>query len=343
MNRIMLMTALLGTAIGGTSLLYGDQPQPARPGTVNYVDGSAFLDGSKINSQSIGQAELDAGQVLTTQEGKAEILLTPGIYLRVGEHSAVKMISPEITPTIVEVQRGRAAIEVDEIYKQNDLQVMVGGVNTYITKNGYYEFRADQPSVLVYKGEARVDEGDGRYRKVKGSHELALAQGAFSKPRKLHAEDAKDSLFQWSSLRSQYLAEANQQIAGEYAGMSGFSPGWYWDPYGYGYTFIGLDPFFSPFGWGFYPPWYGGFYGGWGTGYYGGYYGMNGGYYGGGRTWAGHGGMRSGSVGSPRMGAGNSGFRGGVGLGGGGFHSGGSFHGGGFGGGGGFHGGGGRR
>ena len=210
MNRMMLMTALLGTAIGGTSLLYGDQPQPARPGTVNYVDGSAFLDGSRINSQSIGQAELDAGQVLTTQEGKAEILLTPGIFLRVGEHSAIKMISPEITPTIVEVQRGRAAIEVDEIYKQNDLEVVVGGVTTCIAKKGYYEFRASQPSVLVYKGEARVDEGDGRYRKVKGGHELALAEDAVSKPTRLNAEDARDSLFQWSSLRSQYLSEANR-------------------------------------------------------------------------------------------------------------------------------------
>jgi hypothetical protein len=36
----------------------------------------------------------------------------------------------------------------------------------------------------------------------------------------------------------------------------------------YGYTFFGPDPFFSPFGWGFYPPWfYGGFFGG---GFYGG-------------------------------------------------------------------------
>ena len=33
----------------------------------------------------------------------------------------------------------------------------------------------------------------------------------------------------------------------------GFYPGWYWDPYMWDYTFLGWDPFFSPFGWGFYP------------------------------------------------------------------------------------------
>jgi len=38
--------------------------------------------------------------------GKAEILLTPGAFLRVGGDSAVKMISPGLTNTQVEVQRG---------------------------------------------------------------------------------------------------------------------------------------------------------------------------------------------------------------------------------------------
>ena len=63
----------------------------------------------------------------------------------------------------------------------------------------------------------------------------------------------KDDLYNWNSLRSQYLAEANNQIAGDYAGGPGFDPGWYWDPYMLGYTYIGFGLFDSPFGWGFYP------------------------------------------------------------------------------------------
>ena len=99
---------------------------------------------------------MNAGQELTTEQGKAEILLTPGVFLRVGENSAVKMISPDITPTEVEIDRGRAALEVDEIHNENDLEVTTAGVTTRIIKTGYYEFNADQPSVMVYKGEARV-------------------------------------------------------------------------------------------------------------------------------------------------------------------------------------------
>src|SRR5205809_7783961 len=106
MKRIMPI-ALLGMAISATPL-FGDQTaQPARPGAVNYVEGSAFLDGKELNLQSVGNTDMNAGQELTTERGKAEVLLTPGVFLRVGENSSVKMISPEIMQSQVEVDRGR--------------------------------------------------------------------------------------------------------------------------------------------------------------------------------------------------------------------------------------------
>lgn len=294
---------------------------PARPGTVNYVEGAVFLDGSPLNQKEVGTLEMNPGDVLRTGVGKAEVLLTPGVFLRVDDHSAVRMISPDITPTQVAVERGRASVEVDEIYQQNTLQIMDAGVTTQLVKTGYYEFDANQPEVQVFHGEAEVEVGDGRWRKVKDHHEMALAAGHRRKPENFVARGYGDDLYNWSSLRSQYLAEANNQIAGQYAGVAGFYPGWYWDPYMWDYTYIGMDPFWSPWGWGFYPPW----------GWYGGYWG-GGGWYGGPGYW---GGRHYGPVGpAPRAGVG-AGFRGG-GFGGGGFHGGGGF-------GGGFHGGGGRR
>ena len=280
---------------------------PARPGTVNYVEGSAFLNGKQLTEKSVGSVDMNAGEVLSTTAGKVEILLTPGVFLRLDDNSALKMVSPDITPTRVELEHGRAALEVDELYKQNDLEVVDADVRTQVVKTGYYEFNANSPNVEVFTGKAVVAKDDGKSRVVKDHHELALAEGAREKPANFDAHTAQDELYNWSGLRSQYLAEANNQIAGEYAGVSGFDPGWYWDPYMWDYTFIGMGPFWSPFGFGFYPPWMGGFYGG---GFYGGHY------YGRGFGGVGRGGF------------GGRGF------------SGGGFHGGG-GGGGGFHGGGG--
>jgi hypothetical protein len=182
----------------------------------------------------------------------------------------------------------------------------------------------------VFDGKAAVEVGDGKYRVVKSHHEFGFAPGsndkplAKEKPVSFNTSAAKDEFYNWSSLRSEYLAEANNQIAGEYAGMAGFAPGWYWNPYGWDYTFIGMNPFWSPFGWGFYPPWWGGFYGGfYGGGFYGGRFGHI--YQGPGRS--------GGVYGRPMPEGGMRGFQG-SGFAGGGFHGGGFASGGAHGGGG---------
>jgi hypothetical protein len=239
---------------------------PAHPGTVNYIEGSASLAGQSINDHSVGTAELNPGQVLSTEQGKAEILLTPGVFLRLDDESAVKMVSPDLGYTAVEIQRGRATVEVDQIYPQNNIQVINRGVATQLLKVGLYEFDADRDNAMVFQGEAAVHENN-RWVVLKAHHDLAVAAADNQKPQKFDTHAAEDELYNWSSLRSEYLAQANAQIAGEYAGASSFVPGWYWDPYLWDYTFIGAGPFWSPFGWGFYP---GGYYGGfYGRGFYG--------------------------------------------------------------------------
>lgn len=246
--------------------------EPAHPGTVNYIEGAVRLDGSQLNNRSVGNSAMSAGDDLTTGNGKAEVLLTPGIYLRIDDQSGVKMESPDLAKTQVELTRGRAGVEVDQIFPQNCVQVVDGGVTTQLIKPGYYEFDANSPEVQVFKGRAEVFLGDGKWETVKDHHELALAQGAREKTASFDARPANDGLYNWSSLRSEYLAEANNQIAGEYAYAPGFNPGWYWDPWAWDYTYVGWDPFFSPFGWGFYP--WGGFGGWWGPGW--GFYGHRG-------------------------------------------------------------------
>jgi hypothetical protein len=275
MKLNMMMIGLLGLGISGAPA-FADQMQapPAHPGTVNYVEGAAYLEGQPLKSKDAGDATLEAGQELTTGKGKAEILLTPGVFLRLDSDSAVKMVSPDLTLTQVELDKGRGGIEVDEIHDQNNLQVIDAGVTTRLEKKGYYEFDADQPTAMVFKGEARTQVADGKWSKIKGGHELLLKAGADGqslakeKPRDFDT-NAPDDLYKWSSLRSQYLAEANNEIAPQYA-EAGYAPGWYWNPSGWGYTFIGAGPFYSPFGWGFYPfgwsPWYG-YWGGYGGGY----------------------------------------------------------------------------
>jgi hypothetical protein len=243
---------------------------PAVPGTINYIEGSASLNGRALNQRAVGSVQLQSGQVLQTANGRAELLLTPGVFLRVGENSTVRMISPNLLNTQVELDRGRADVEVDQIRPLNNIQVAVAGANTRLLKDGLYAFDADKGSVRVFKGEAEILEknGDGqKLVKVKGDRQVELAANEPIKSVSFNRNQAQDSLYNWSSLRSQYLAQANLNLASEYAGYGAMTPGWYWNAGFWGYTWLPGDGLlWSPFGWGFYSPryiYYGGpvFYG----------------------------------------------------------------------------------
>jgi hypothetical protein len=332
-------------------------------GTLNYLEGQVSIGDQTLNSKSIGNAELQPGESLVTEKGKAEVLLTPGVFLRIGNNSSVKMISPSLTDTEVEVDRGHAMIEVAEIHPENSIRVDDAGTTTQLLKNGLYDFNRNQREMRVFDGKAFVESGR-EHVDVKGGREVTLASNDLSKARKFDKKSYEEGdLFRWSSLRSGYLAEANVDAAGMYAqngwgGLGWEGADWYWDPWFDAFTFIPGDGiFYSPFGWGFYSPWwvyqapffgYGYGYGGYGG--YGHYYhhfstdARNWGYgshYAAGRSYAhgiyhGAGSTGRGFHSGPMMGSAGRGFGR---FGGGGFHGGGGgFHGGG---GGGFHGGGG--
>lgn len=313
----------------------------ARPGTINYVEGQATLNGQVLAANSVGHTELAQGQTLATTTGKVEVLLTPGVFLRLGDNSAVTMVSPDLTKTEVQVDRGMAQVEVDQLYRQNNLLVDQGPAQATLLKNGLYEFDATANQIRVYDGEAAVSpsQNSQKWIKVKGHHQIAVT-GEAVKTQSFNPKQVagQDPLYAWSKLRADYLGQANQNLAEAYAGSTGFYPGWYWDPWLYQYTWLPGDGlFWSPFGYGFYSPAY--IYGG-GFIYPG--YGFGGRYYRGGHYFPYRGGEGGHAV-APQRGFGGGGhvFSGGGFHGGGGhFSGGGGFHGGG---GGGFHGGGGRR
>jgi hypothetical protein len=256
--------------------------QSAVPGTLNYVEGQVSIGEQALNSKSIGNAELQPGESLVTEKGKAEVLLTPGVFLRVGNNSSVKMISPSLTDTEVEVDQGHAMIEVAEIHPENSLRVDEDGTATQLLRTGLYDFNRNQRELRVFDGKAFVESGRDHVA-VKGGRELRLASNDLSKERKFDKKSYEEGdLFRWSSLRSGYLAEANVDAAGMYAQNGWGDPGWwgadwYWDPWFDAFTFIPGDGiFYSPFGWGFYSPWwvydapffgYGYGWGGYGYGY----------------------------------------------------------------------------
>jgi hypothetical protein len=190
------------------------------------------------------------------------------VFLRLGPNSSATLVKASLTDTEVQLGQGHAMIEADQVFPENHLLVTQGPFTNELQKKGLYDFDAAENQVRVFDGEAVATNGSHRIE-LKGGHELNVASGDM----KAHGFDKKafeGDLYNWSSLRSSYLAEANITSARTYVNGPGFwGTGWYWNPYYSAYTFIPGDGFFyAPFGWGFYSPWFVyrapffGFYGG---------------------------------------------------------------------------------
>ncbi len=244
----------------------------AHPGAVNFTEGQVFVNGQALNASQTAQVQ--PGQTLETRDGRAEMLLTPGVFLRLNNNTQARLATNSITDTRVELLKGQAMVEAAQVEKENGIQIADAGSTTRIVKRGIYEFNADNPMVAVYDGEATVLSGDHTVN-VKKGHELTLV--AANTKLKTQSFDTKntDVLYSWSKLRSEYMAEANMATAqtivvnnpGWYGGT-----GWYWNPYYSSWAFVpGYGYLGSPFGFGFgfyspaywsvYRPWVGGYRG----------------------------------------------------------------------------------
>src|SRR4051794_4462020 len=248
MRNVLILMSLAAAAFGAV----------ARPGTVNYAEGQVTVDGRSISAKGLGSTELAPGRVLQTEHGKAEMLLTPGVFLRLGDSSAVRVVSPSLTDTQVGLVRGRALLEVDLLADQNRLVIRDGAANVRIEKKGIYAFDADQPRVAVYDGKVTA-QVDDRAVEVKKGKELPLAAGTVVKPQKFDRNET-DDLYAWSKLRSSYLAEANASsvqtvVVSNPSWFAG--TGWYWNPWYSTWSFVPGTGFYgNPWGFGFYSPGY---------------------------------------------------------------------------------------
>ena len=266
MNRAWPTAAKILTGLFVTAMYAMPQAYTvsAKPGVINYIEGNAFVNGRPVSAQSLKASFLNANDVVSTDIGKAEVLLSPGVFLRVGNNSQVRMVSPSLTDTQIELKSGEAMIEADDIVKDNRVTVLVGGASALIEKNGLYRFTAgDAPTAAVLEGKAIISNGDRKTDIGKGKEALL---GQDLKTKKFDAK-RQDELFAWSNVRAEYNAASSYQAAKDvnaagYGGVwggygySGYSnPGWMWNSGFNSYSWLpGNGAFYSPFGFGFYSP-----------------------------------------------------------------------------------------
>ncbi len=293
MGRFFRLAAIPASLLAlSASSVYGQVVMSARSGLVHYVEGQVTLDDKSVDVKYSQFPEVRDNQVLKTEEGRAEVLLTPGVILRLAENSSFRMLSNRLADTRVQVLSGSLMIEHGEIFKDNQVTVVYKDRTVNFLKSGLYRLDAENGTLRVYQGEAKVISGE-QSMVAKQSHEISL-EAAVLTSMKFDAK-SDDEFYRWASRRAGYLAMANVSAAKSMHDSGSYSSAmasgqWSYNPWFGMYTYVPMGGIWnSPFGYAYYSPflisrfynYYPGYYG-YGNGY--GYYGGNNNYYNNGGT-----------------------------------------------------------
>src|SRR5690242_11182530 len=95
----LIMARSLGAVIGVAALLSlgggaarAQSVISARSGLIHYVEGRVLLDGKPVEVKITNFPEVKESMELRSEDGRAEVLLNPGVFLRLAENSAVRMV-----------------------------------------------------------------------------------------------------------------------------------------------------------------------------------------------------------------------------------------------------------
>lgn len=180
----------------------------AKAGGVNLMEGTVTVNRKEGRSGLLLKGDrLEIGDRVTTgPDARAEILLNPGSYVRLGPNSSFEFHSTSLDDLRLYVHSGSAIFEV---FADDEFTVSIGtpGGEAKIVQTGVYRVDVDgeSASLEVWKGRAELAGAvvkKGR-EAVIGAETTAIAR---------FDSDDKDALETWSKARSKELAKATSKL-----------------------------------------------------------------------------------------------------------------------------------
>jgi hypothetical protein len=148
----MAQRALLGLMVVCVGLTQAQELISARAGVVAYVEGEARVDGNAVRVPQ----QLQDGQTLSTSAARAEVLLMPGVFLRMDEGAVFRMDDTRLASAQLTMQEGSAFLEVQEIAPGARLRVRFGEAVAEFKNPGVYLLDAGLDTLRVYNGQVIV-------------------------------------------------------------------------------------------------------------------------------------------------------------------------------------------
>jgi len=181
-------------------------------GVVYFFEGSVFVGDERLEQKFGRFPEVGEGRELRTERGRAEVLLTPGVFLRVAENSSIRMLSNKLVDTQVELLSGSAILEASETRLFNSVTLIHKNWLMKVREQGVYRIDCEPPQLQVYKGGVEVTTSDQQAKvAVKEGELLPFAEVLLPERSSVAGSDPFKN---WAMSRSQTITADNSTAAG---------------------------------------------------------------------------------------------------------------------------------
>ena len=185
----------------------GQEVVSAYSGTVHFFEGAVLLDDQPLEHKPAAFPNIKEGSTLRTEKGRAEVLLTPGVFLRLDEDSAFRMVSSALTDTQLEFLHGSAIVDSMEALGTPPVVVTYQHCRMRFPKPGIYRIDSDTGVFQAYSGQAQAVAPDGKVSAIDPNKlyffDLAAVTNKFGEPN-------EDEFYDWARGRADAISAANQ-------------------------------------------------------------------------------------------------------------------------------------
>src|SRR5438309_5119390 len=177
---------------------FGQSVISATSGVVNFAEGAAFVNDKPLEQKFGTFRTIRSGATLRTENGRVEILLTPGLLLRLDRNSALRMDSTDLVDTRMEFLKGSAIIEAMDEPSDHPAVVKFKDNEIRFDEEGLYRIDAERGLLKVFSGEAVVKR-TGKDTSVDMSHQFFLDSGLLTPT---YGDPESDEFYAWAKKRS---------------------------------------------------------------------------------------------------------------------------------------------
>jgi len=178
-------------------------------GIVYFFEGSVYLGDQVLQPHPGKFSSVPPGAELRTAEGHAEVLLTPGVFVRIGPRSAIRMVANELSDTRVELLAGSALVDSAEPNSGTSVTLIYKNWSVRFLEQGVYRIDTDPPRLSILQGKAEVSAGTDEGVTVGRGMNLPFASVLVPQP---STDWPRDALSAWAEGRQQSIS-ADDAIA----------------------------------------------------------------------------------------------------------------------------------